>query len=149
MGFDTKIIQGYYEYMVDVAVIFGAEREEAEEQLKESLLFEMTLANVSQIISTYIELHKPYRYTSIHTILALNGTRRTSQCDQHVQRDEDTSTGGCFPRNPLVALPQPFISTQYNDHLRRRSVGGRSQLHQEIDRNVNVDSEKAILICSI
>ena len=34
--------------MVDMAVIFGAKKERAEEELKQSLEFEMKLANVSQ-----------------------------------------------------------------------------------------------------
>lgn len=38
--------------MVDVAVIFGAERNRAEQEMKESLEFEIQLANVS------INVHK-------------------------------------------------------------------------------------------
>lgn len=40
--------------MVDIAVILGAERERAEEELMESLKFEMKLANV--IIQFYCSL---------------------------------------------------------------------------------------------
>ncbi|XP_057331076.1 neprilysin-2-like isoform X2 [Microplitis mediator] len=46
-GFDDKIVKEYYRYMVDIAVILGAERERAEEELMESLKFEMKLANIS------------------------------------------------------------------------------------------------------
>ena len=44
--FDDEIVQAYYSYMVDIAVILGAHKERAMTELKESLLFEMKLANV-------------------------------------------------------------------------------------------------------
>lgn len=46
-GFEDKIVKAYYEYMVDIAVIYGADRSRAERELKESVEFEMKLANVS------------------------------------------------------------------------------------------------------
>lgn len=46
-GFDEKEVQSYYKYMVDNAIIFGADRERAEQELKESLEFEAKLAKVS------------------------------------------------------------------------------------------------------
>ncbi|XP_057331668.1 neprilysin-2-like isoform X2 [Microplitis mediator] len=46
-GFDDKIVKEYYRYMVDIAVILGAERERAEEELMGSLKFEMNVANIS------------------------------------------------------------------------------------------------------
>ncbi|KAF4525127.1 hypothetical protein B566_EDAN005069 [Ephemera danica] len=46
-GMDDKVVKAYYSYMVDLAVIFGAERTTAENELKESLMFEMKLANIS------------------------------------------------------------------------------------------------------
>jgi len=48
-GFDDKIVQAYYRYMVDIAVILGANRERARTELKESLEFEIQLANVSRL----------------------------------------------------------------------------------------------------
>lgn len=42
-------MKAYYEYMVDVAVIYGANRSQAEQELRESLEFEMDLANVRYI----------------------------------------------------------------------------------------------------
>lgn len=47
-GFEDKIVKAYYEYMVDMAVIYGADRKRAERELKESVEFEMKLANVSE-----------------------------------------------------------------------------------------------------
>ena len=41
-----KIVAAYYKYMVDIAVLFGADRERATRELKESLDFEIALANV-------------------------------------------------------------------------------------------------------
>lgn len=46
-GMNEKIVSAYYKYMVDIAVLFGAERSRAEKELRESLEFEITLANVS------------------------------------------------------------------------------------------------------
>ena len=46
-GLDEKLVQAYYSYMVDIAVLFGADKLEAEKELKESLFFEIKLANVS------------------------------------------------------------------------------------------------------
>lgn len=48
-GLTDKLVQAYYEYMVDIAVLLGAKRSRAEEELKESLQFEIKLANVSSI----------------------------------------------------------------------------------------------------
>lgn len=47
-GLDEKLVQAYYQYMVDIAVLFGADKIDAEKELKESLFFEIKLANVSQ-----------------------------------------------------------------------------------------------------
>lgn len=46
-GLDDKIVKAYYDYMVDIAVLFGADRDRASKELKESLDFEILLANVS------------------------------------------------------------------------------------------------------
>lgn len=45
-GLDDGKVKAYYDYMVDIAVIFGADRPRAIKELKESLEFEMQLANV-------------------------------------------------------------------------------------------------------
>lgn len=46
-GLDDKLVRAYYEYMVDIAVLFGADKSRATKELRESLEFEMKLANVS------------------------------------------------------------------------------------------------------
>ncbi len=46
-GLEDKIVKAYYEYMVDMAVIYGADRPRAERELMESLEFEIALANVN------------------------------------------------------------------------------------------------------
>ncbi len=43
-GFEDEDVQYYYRYMVDTAVLFGADKAVAESELKESLLFEIELA---------------------------------------------------------------------------------------------------------
>ncbi|CAH2218333.1 jg3595, partial [Pararge aegeria aegeria] len=44
-GFSDKLVVAYYEYMVDIATLLGADRARAEVELKDSLMFEMKLAN--------------------------------------------------------------------------------------------------------
>ncbi|XP_065163092.1 neprilysin-2-like isoform X3 [Atheta coriaria] len=46
-GIEDKLVKAYYDYMVDIAVLFGAKRETAATELKESLTFEIALANIS------------------------------------------------------------------------------------------------------
>ncbi|XP_066258701.1 neprilysin-2 isoform X4 [Euwallacea similis] len=46
-GMGDKLVKAYYDYMVDIAVLFGAERERATKELMDSLEFEMKLANIS------------------------------------------------------------------------------------------------------
>ena len=46
-GFEDSDVQHYYKYMVDSAVLLGAEYESALNELKESLLFEISLANIT------------------------------------------------------------------------------------------------------
>lgn len=49
-GLNDSLTKAYYDYMVDMAVIFGAEKSRAETELRESLNFEISLANVSASI---------------------------------------------------------------------------------------------------
>ncbi|XP_032576202.1 neprilysin-2 isoform X1 [Drosophila sechellia] len=46
-GFNETLVTAYYEYMVDIAVLFGANRDLAKTELLTSLEFEMALANIS------------------------------------------------------------------------------------------------------
>lgn len=54
-GLSDRIVKAYYEYMVDVAVIYGAERSRAERELLDSLNFEIALANV-RVKSIYLNV---------------------------------------------------------------------------------------------
>ncbi|XP_022214377.1 neprilysin-2 isoform X2 [Drosophila obscura] len=46
-GFNETLVTAYYDYMVDIAVLFGASKEQAKKELLQSLEFEMALANIS------------------------------------------------------------------------------------------------------
>ncbi|XP_027847675.2 neprilysin-2-like isoform X2 [Aphis gossypii] len=46
MSTDEKVVIGYFRYMVDIAVILGADRRRAMKELKESLNFEIKLAKI-------------------------------------------------------------------------------------------------------
>ena len=47
-GIEDEDVNSYYNYMVNVAVLLGADRVTAERELRESLLFEIELANASK-----------------------------------------------------------------------------------------------------
>lgn len=64
-GFSDKLVQAYYEYMVDIATLLGADRALAEVDLKESLLFEMQLANIS------LPLEKRRNATSLYNPMTI------------------------------------------------------------------------------
>lgn len=81
-GFSDKLVQAYYEYMVDIATLLGADRARAEVELKESLQFEMKLANVSHrdvhvtnlyLISIYVNLGE--NDTNIRYLFLQNSTK--------------------------------------------------------------------------
>ncbi|KAF7279498.1 hypothetical protein GWI33_007175 [Rhynchophorus ferrugineus] len=46
-GLEDKLVKAYYDYMVDIAVLFGADKGRATKELRESLDFEIQLANIS------------------------------------------------------------------------------------------------------
>jgi len=46
-GFEDKDVQAYYQYMIDMAVLLGAEQQEAEAEMKKSLELELKLAEMS------------------------------------------------------------------------------------------------------
>ncbi|XP_046742992.1 neprilysin-2 isoform X2 [Diprion similis] len=46
-GPEDKIVKAYFEYMVDIAVILGADEDRARRELSDSLEFEIKLANIS------------------------------------------------------------------------------------------------------
>ncbi|XP_001944441.2 neprilysin-2 [Acyrthosiphon pisum] len=60
-GTDFLVVKLYYQYMVDIAVLFGADRKRATEELRESLDFEIELAKISipQEEETNYMLYKP------------------------------------------------------------------------------------------
>jgi hypothetical protein len=51
-GFQDSIVRTYHQYMVNVSVYFGANKSQAEQDYAKVILFEMLLANVSEIFSS-------------------------------------------------------------------------------------------------
>lgn len=49
-GLDNPIVKAYHSYQVDMAVLYGADRNRAEKEMKEVLEFEFALANVRKKI---------------------------------------------------------------------------------------------------
>jgi hypothetical protein len=48
-GREDKLVQAYHSYQVDMAVLYGADKEDAEKEMGEVLDFEINLANVSDL----------------------------------------------------------------------------------------------------
>lgn len=46
LGAKEEIVRAYFKFMVDVAEIFGADRKKAQEELSDSIFFEIQLAKV-------------------------------------------------------------------------------------------------------
>ena len=57
-GVSNKVVKAYLSYMVDVAVILGAEKSRAEKELSEVLSFEIEMAKVS-FLSYILIITKP------------------------------------------------------------------------------------------
>lgn len=55
-------MNAYFNYMVDMSVLFGAKKEVALKELRESLEFEMALANVSTTYRKGITFLKTFFY---------------------------------------------------------------------------------------
>lgn len=49
-------MQAYYDYMVDIAIMFGADKERAKEELLDVLEFETSLANVCSASLLFIRI---------------------------------------------------------------------------------------------
>ena len=59
-GFDDKYVQYYFQYMIDAAMLLGVNKSRATEELKQSLLFEIALANISSPKSERRDPNKLY-----------------------------------------------------------------------------------------
>lgn len=51
-GLEDEVVKAYYDYMVDTAVLLGAERPRAEKEMLAALQFEAALANVRAYCSS-------------------------------------------------------------------------------------------------
>jgi hypothetical protein len=53
-GFDDEIVKAYYNYHLDTAVLYGANRSYAEQEVKKVLMFEMDIAKVNLNLESII-----------------------------------------------------------------------------------------------
>lgn len=67
-GMDDPLVQAYYQLMVDSAVLLGANKTKADEEMKAALQFEMTLANVCVFQELMLQ-EKYFRSTACLMIL--------------------------------------------------------------------------------
>ncbi|KAJ9599169.1 hypothetical protein L9F63_010346 [Diploptera punctata] len=93
-GFGEKIVDAYYSYLVDIAVILGADPERAKKEIRESVEFEMKLANISLPSEERRNVSKLYNamtvremQTTFHTIPWL--TYFNNILPEHVQITEE------------------------------------------------------------
>lgn len=62
-GLEETHVQSYYEYMIEVAVLLGVDRDYAMEELRKSLDFEIELAMVCTTLlylESVLEINSPY-----------------------------------------------------------------------------------------
>lgn len=67
-GFDDKDVQHYFRYMVEIAVLLGAKKEQAENELKESLQFEIDLATISSAREERRNANELYNPTTLNKV---------------------------------------------------------------------------------
>lgn len=53
-GLEESTVKAYYNYMVDLAVIMGAKKPKAEDELKKALNFEIALAEVITFLFSFL-----------------------------------------------------------------------------------------------
>lgn len=62
-GLEETHVQSYYEYMIEVAVLLGVDRDYAMEELRKSLDFEIELAMVCKTLlylESVLDINSPY-----------------------------------------------------------------------------------------
>jgi len=73
LGFEDTKVQHYYKYMVDTALLLGAESESALIELKESLFFEISLANITVPKEERLNASVLYNPTTLGELPILEG----------------------------------------------------------------------------
>ena len=92
-GFEDKDVQEYYKYMVDAAILLGAEPEFAKVELKESLLFEISLAHVTTPKEERRNDTLLYNPTTIEALPLLDGFPQSwTEYIQNILLDVDNVT---------------------------------------------------------
>lgn len=67
-GKDHDSVNRYYKYMVDIAVLFGADRQRATEEMRESLDLEIELAKISRSMEEEQDITMSYNPMKIADI---------------------------------------------------------------------------------
>ncbi|KAH9628009.1 hypothetical protein HF086_017984 [Spodoptera exigua] len=111
-GFSDKLVQAYYDYMVDIAVLLGAERPRAETELKESLQFEMKLANIS------LPLEKRRNATSLYNPMTI------------------AELSEKFP-NMSIAVGALYIRKYFNENSKANALEMVNDIRQQFRKTLN------------
>lgn len=75
-GIEDTNVKAYYDFMVNAAVIFGANRSVAEQELLDSLKFEIELAKVKKLKCCFICICQSIRFITFFQIAVPEGERR-------------------------------------------------------------------------
>lgn len=150
-GHDDKIVQAYYSYMVDVAVIYGADRKAAKEELMEALNFEMKLANVSQLNFSTMEekvhvFHPKTLYFSskkTRSLVDLVAKWKTSWRQRPIQSIQTERSPKEVPIRSMGRIHQRFAAENTADRWKRSDRRQRSivlwQFRQIVGRNTQAN----------
>lgn len=98
-AFNDTLVKAYYEYLVDVAVIFGAERLRAQRELKEVVEFEIKLANVR---ITKLNFQTAFTHKNIFRILDLSRSGNAKKRKFTLQSNDDSTNANYISNNTMV-----------------------------------------------
>lgn len=92
-GFDDEFVQAYFDYHVDTAVIYGADRFTAELEAKSVLNFEIEIAKVDSLSSKFLKM------ILSKLVSDFNSKRRKKKYDVDVQPNEAQRISTPFPNS--------------------------------------------------
>ena len=129
-GFDDADVQAYYNYMVNIAVLLGADREKAREEMKEALMLELKLVEIT------LPREERRNKTALHNPMALSEVQKIYPEFPMVSYINDLI--GYEPSNidstEIVNVAVPAFISQVRDLL--ATVPARVQANYIMWRNV-------------
>lgn len=111
-GLDDDAVKAYYKFMVENAIVFGANRSQAANEMKEALELEFRLAKVRKDFNASLLLFYYFISTLFFSFCSLDHTssRRASECNSTIQSIHNKIAAKNLSIFELVGLYQ-FIFT--------------------------------------